>query len=151
MDNKTDKTKVQPTAPSPRGGQGGGAATHYPYQTAMPDRYRLLKEFARKNRQHPTEAESLLWEFLRRNLWGVKFNRQHVIADYIADFACIEKDIVIEVDGSYHSEEEQMEYDEMRTTALQRMGFRVIRFTNEEVFQATNEVLERIEKELNIE
>ena len=118
------------------------------YNTASPDRYMLLKEFAKKNKQHPTEAEKLLWECLRgKNLW-FKFNRQHIVGDYIVDFICIEKSLVVEVDGGYHSEYEQMQKDEMRTESLRRMGFRVIRFANEDVYGRIQDVIDKIKEEL---
>lgn len=69
------------------------------YNTASPDRYVLLKEYADKNKQFPTEAESLLWRNIRARRLNAKFNRQHIISDYIVDFVCIEKKLVIEVDG----------------------------------------------------
>ena len=103
------------------------------YNTASPDRYILLKAFAHKNKQFPTEAESLLWKYIRARQLTVKFNRQHIIGDYIVDFVCIEKKLVVEVDGCYHSEYEQIEKDEFRTERLNEMGFTVIRFSNEEV------------------
>ena len=118
------------------------------YNTASPDRYMLLKEFAKKNKQHPTEAEKLLWECLRgKNLW-FKFNRQHIVGDYIVDFICIEKSLVAEVDGGYHSEYEQIQKDEMRTESLRRMGFRVIRFANEDVYGRIQDVIDKIKEEL---
>ena len=118
------------------------------YNTASPDRYMLLKEFAKKNKQHPTEAEKLLWECLRgKNLW-FKFNRQHIVGDYIVDFICIEKSLVVEVDGGYHSEYEQIQKDEMRTESLRRMGFRVIRFANEDVDGRIQDVIDKIKEEL---
>ena len=118
------------------------------YNTASPDRYMLLKEFAKKNKQHPTEAEKLLWEYLRgRKLW-FKFNRQHIVGDYIVDFICIEKSLVVEVDGGYHSEYEQIQKDEMRTESLRRMGFRVIRFANEDVYGRIQDVIDKIKEEL---
>ena len=118
------------------------------YNTASPDRYMLLKEFAKKNKQHPTEAEKLLWECLRgKNLW-FKFNRQHIVGDYIVDFICIEKSLVVEVDGGYHSEYEQLQKDEMRTESLRRMGFRVIRFANEDVYGRIQDVIDKIKEEL---
>ena len=118
------------------------------YNTASPDRYMLLKEFAKKNKQHPTEAERLLWECLRgKNLW-FKFNRQHIVGDYIVDFICIEKSLVVEVDGGYHSEYEQIQKDEMRTESLRRMGFRVIRFANEDVYGRIQDVIDKIKEEL---
>ena len=108
----------------------------------------LLKEFAKKNKQHPTEAEKLLWECLRgKNLW-FKFNRQHIVGDYIVDFICIEKSLVVEVDGGYHSEYEQIQKDEMRTESLRRMGFRVIRFANEDVYGRIQDVIDKIKEEL---
>ena len=85
---------------------------------------------------------------IKRQL-GVKFNRQHVIGDYIVDFVCLEKRLVIEVDGEYHNEAGQTEQDFDRTIQLSRMGFDVIRFCNDEVFSRIDEVLERISKELD--
>ena len=118
------------------------------YNTAAPDRYKLLREFAKKNKQYPTEAEKLLWEYLRgKNLW-FKFNRQHIVGDYLVDFICIEKGLVIEVDGGYHSEYEQMQMDECRTEHLEHMGLRVIRFSNEEILTDIEGVLDNIRKEL---
>ena len=118
------------------------------YNTASPDRYMLLKEFAKKNKQHPTEAEKLLWECLRgKNLW-FKFNRQHIVGDYIVDFICIEKSLVVEVDGGYHSEYEQIQKDEMRTESVRRMGFRLIRFANEDVYGRIQDVIDKIKEEL---
>jgi very-short-patch-repair endonuclease len=103
------------------------------YNTASPDRYLLLKDFAQTNKRFPTDAERLLWEHIRAKQLSFKFNRQHIIGDYIVDFVCIEKRLVIEVDGGYHSEYKQMEKDEFRTQRLKDMGFHVIRFKNEDI------------------
>ena len=111
------------------------------YNTASPDRYTLLKDFALKNKQFPTEAEKLLWQYICAKQLTVKFNRQHIIGDYIVDFVCIEKKLVVEVDGGYHSEYEQIEKDEFRTERLNEMGFTVIRFSNEEVLGNTPSVI----------
>ena len=119
------------------------------YNTASPDRYVLLKEFAHKNKQFATEAESLLWEHIRAKRLAVKFNRQHIIGDYIVDFVCIEKKLVIEVDGGYHSEYEQIEKDEFRTERLKELGFSVIRFTNEEVIKDIWGTINKIKSILN--
>lgn len=121
----------------------------YKYVTASPDRYALLKGFAKENKKFPTEAESMLWAILSHKRTGYKFNRQHVIGDYIVDFVCLEKDLVIEVDGGYHSELKQMIYDEDRTAALERIGFDVIRFTNDEVLSQYDRVLNQITEYLN--
>ena len=119
------------------------------YNTASPDRYLLLKDFAIKNKQFPTEAEMLLWQHIRAGQLSVKFNRQHIIGDYIVDFVCIEKKLVIEVDGGYHSEYEQIEKDEFRTERLNAMGFTVIRFSNEEVIGNILGVINRIKIKLS--
>lgn len=80
-----------------------------------------------------TTAEKILWEELRNNKTGYKFRKQHPIGDYIADFICIEKKLVIEVDGGYHNSMEQQQNDEIRTADINKMGYSVIRFSNEEV------------------
>ena len=116
------------------------------YNTASPDRYLLLKDFAHTNKQFPTDAEKMLWEHLRAKQLSVKFNRQHIIGDYIVDFVCIEKNLVIEVDGGYHSEYEQIEKDEFRTERLRDWGFSVIRFKNEEVIGDISNVINIIKK-----
>ena len=119
------------------------------YNTASPDRYLLLKDFAQKDKQFPADAERVLWEYLRAKQLSVKFNRQHIIGDYIVDFVCIEKKLVIEVDGGYHSEYEQIEKDENRTQRLNDWGFNVIRFKNEDIFGDISSVLKTIKIKLN--
>ena len=114
------------------------------YKTASPDRYGLLKVFARENRKNATIAEGVLWEFLRKNTLGVKFLRQHIIGDYIVDFVSREKGLVIEVDGGYHSESRQQAVDELREQNLEKMGYHVIRFTNEDVLYNLNNVIDKI-------
>jgi len=79
---------------------------------------------------------------------GVKFKRQHVIFDYIVDFVCLEKQLVIEVDGAYHNMEEQLEWDAYRTNDLEKVGFRVIRFNNELIINEINSVLETIKQNI---
>lgn len=96
-----------------------------------------------------TEAEKCLWNYLRGNSLGVRFRKQQVIDDYIVDFACLSKQLVIELDGGYHFEKEQMEFDRIRTEQLEHLGFKVIRFTNEEVFCNIEKVLETIKLSLN--
>ncbi|MBR3432074.1 MAG: endonuclease domain-containing protein [Bacteroidaceae bacterium] len=120
------------------------------YNTASPDRYLLLKDFAQTNKRFQTDAERLLWEYIRAKQLSVKFNRQHIIGDYIVDFVCIEKGLVIEVDGGYHSEYDQIEKDEFRTERLRDMVFRVIRFKNEDIARNLPEVLNTIKKQLDL-
>ena len=155
---------VLPLAPSKGGGtvthnsngsteekQGGGTATcksDRPYfMTGRNNAYRLIEE-AKRMRKEPTEAEAALWELLRDKKLGDKFRRQHLIDDFIVDFVCLSKNLVIEVDGGYHNDLTQKEYDEQRTLFLNEKGFRVIRFTNEEVLGNTEAVLKEIKQEL---
>ena len=119
------------------------------YKTASPDRYGLLKVFARENRKNATPAEDLLWGYLKGNSLGVKFLRQHIIGDYIVDFVSRHGGLVIEVDGGYHSEPRQQVDDERREEALEGMGYHVIRFTNEEVLYDIDKVIEQIEHYFN--
>ncbi len=121
------------------------------FKTASPDRYRLLKDFARKNRKNPTLAEQVLWKYIREQVLGVKFLRQHVIGDYIADFVAPGCMLVIEVDGAYHSEPKQMRDDIVRTSALEKSGFKVIRFSNDEVLYNTNETINRIKESIDMD
>jgi len=115
------------------------------YKTASPDRYELLKAFARENRKNATLAENVLWEYLRNGELEEKSLRQHIIGDYIADFVSRHDGLVIEVDGGYHSEPRQQEEDKLREEVLEQMGYHVIRFTNEEVLCDIENVLNQIE------
>ena len=121
----------------------------YGYQTADPVVYRLLKEYARHNRNNPTDAEELLWQYLKSEGLGVTFKRQHIIGDYIADFVCLTERLIIELDGGYHQTSQQMASDAQRTQWLENRGFRVLRFTNEELFNDVNKVLYTIENIIN--
>ena len=108
-----------------------------------------LFRFARLNRQAQTEAEIILWSFLRnRGLKGFKFRRQHPIADFIADFYCLESNLVVEVDGDYHLDHHQKEYDEGRSYVLSEFDIKVVRFTNKEVLEDIEFVLEEISRHL---
>ena len=118
------------------------------FRWAASDRYALLKDFAKQNRKNATLAESRLWEQIRNKNLGVEFRRQHIIADFIADFVCLDRMLIIEIDGGYHSERKQIEDDEIRTERLNRLGFQVIRFTNEKVLFDIEYVLQEILKAL---
>ena len=99
-------------------------------------------DHAKHLRQSSTDAEALLWQRLRNAQLGVKFRRQHRVAGYILDFACFERGLAIELDGSQHFG--QAAYDDRRTAAIERLGLRVLRFWNNEVLLRTNDVLARI-------
>ena len=114
------------------------------YKTSSPDRYLMLREYARMNRKNATLAEQYLWEHLRGKAIGVEFLRQHVIGDYIVDFVSRHEGLVIEVDGGYHSEPRQQADDAIREKYLEERGFHVMRFSNEEVLFDINKVTEQI-------
>lgn len=121
------------------------------FATADPMLYGLLKEHAKRMRQMPTETESLLWRYLSQNYLGVPFRRQHIILDNIVDFVSLSAKLVIEVDGGYHDDLRQKYHDDLRTEELNRMGFRVIRFTNDEVYNEIEKVIGKIKNELQNE
>lgn len=100
--------------------------------------------FSRKLRHEMTDAEKHFWRHLRmRQLYGVKFRRQHPVGKYVLDFACIEQKIAIEVDGGQHMENPKQ--DEIRTAWLEAKGWQVLRFWNNEVLQNIDGVLQVIE------
>jgi len=104
-------------------------------------------EQARFLKKVQTEAESFLWQRLRnRKLNGFKFRRQHPIDKYIADFYCHETKLIIEVDGEIHLNNDQIVYDKIRTEELESLGLRVIRFTNRQVLDKIDHVLQEISK-----
>ncbi|UCV15206.1 endonuclease domain-containing protein [Quatrionicoccus australiensis] len=93
-------------------------------------------------RKEATDAERFLWQFLRDKQLGVKFRRQHPFSNYVLDFVCLERKLVIELDGGQHAETASA--DNERTRFLQVAGFRVLRFWNNQVFQETEAVIESI-------
>ena len=118
----------------------------YGYKTANPIIAKKLVARARENRKNPTEAEDALWQEIRNSNLGSKFRRQHYISNFIADFVCLEKSLIVEVDGEIH--DHQKEYDEGRTYELEQLGFKVIRFSNEEVTTNLDFIKKRIIDEL---
>lgn len=98
---------------------------------------------ARDLRSRPTDAEWWLWQSLRlRQFAGYRFRRQHPLPPYIVDFVCLERRLIVEVDGAQHAE--QVEYDAVRDAWLRENGFRVLRFTNAEVLSAREAVEQTI-------
>ncbi len=110
-----------------------------------------MKNFANELRKNQTDAERHLWYYLRsRRFQGYKFRRQYFIESYIVDFICLEKKLVIELDGGQHNLNEVIEYDKKRTDFLISKGFEVLRFWNNEVLNQTNDVLNCIYNKLMI-
>ncbi|MBC7556544.1 MAG: endonuclease domain-containing protein [Chryseobacterium sp.] len=104
-------------------------------------------QFLRKNE---TETEKILWENLRDNqLQGFKFRRQHPISLYIADFYCHKLKLIIEIDGGYHDSSEQVQKDQERTEILNSNGLEVIRFTDQEIAENIEKVIEQITLKIN--
>jgi very-short-patch-repair endonuclease len=104
---------------------------------------------ARELRSTSTQAESKLWQHLRnRQLNNFKFVRQEPIGPYIADFVCRTKKLVIEIDGVTHETLEELAHDAARTAFLVREGYRVVRFSNEQIYGDLSPVLEAIGQHL---
>jgi very-short-patch-repair endonuclease len=104
--------------------------------------------FAKQLRSHGTDAERRLWQRLRnRQVCNAKFRRQHPLPPYVVDFVCLEQRLIIEADGGQHLE--QQAHDEKRTAFLEALGFRVLRFWNDEILTQTEDVLEAIFRVLN--
>lgn len=122
-------------------------AAHLYRETAGAD-YSLQKEHAREMRSNPTEAEDILWQHLRNSQLGHKIRRQHPINEFIADFICLEAQLVIEVDGGYHQDAEQMEEDARRTRILNTIGYEVLRLSNEEVLYTPEQTCAKIKAEI---
>jgi len=136
-----------PFSPLPGSPKGGEKIPRW--STADKMTYRILKELAKKQKDHSTEAEVFLWQNLKGKQLGYKFRRQHIIDQFIADFVCLKKRLIVEVDGGYHTLPDVQISDEERTNRLKELGFKVIRFTNEEVIHDIESVLKKIKDMLN--
>jgi very-short-patch-repair endonuclease len=118
-----------------------------PWMTS-PEFWEKLKPIAREMRREPTQAESMLWERLRKNqVAGLPFRRQFPIERFIVDFYCPAIKLVIEVDGLIH-QYSQLE-DDIRKDYIESLGIKVIRFSNEEIFTKISEVLKAIQAKIN--
>jgi very-short-patch-repair endonuclease len=107
---------------------------------------KYLKSIRRDLRNDGTAAEATLWRYLQnKKLGGRKFRRQHSIGNYIVDFYCPQERIAVELDGEYHFTSAGYEADKIRDAYLDSLGIVVIRFENEVVFHAIEEVLEKIQ------
>ena len=114
---------------------------------SMPKTHRIyppLLEHSRELRHPQTPAEATLWQHLRNRNLVYKFRRQHPIDRFIIDFYCAEARLCIEIDGSSHLETEQIEYDAVRTEYLEQIGYKVIRFMNEDVRYNIHAVIDEI-------
>jgi len=104
---------------------------------------------ARTLRRNQTEAEKLLWFRIRKKqIKDSQFFRQRPIGSYIVDFYCPKSKLVIEIDGGQHYEEDNIKRDLIRDEHLKKMGFRIMRFTNLDIFKNIDGVLDKIYKEI---
>jgi adenine-specific DNA-methyltransferase len=105
------------------------------------------RDAARQLRHEQTGAENVLWNALRnRQVLNLKFRRQHPLGNYIADFCCLEKGLIIELDGSQHLD--RVLQDEERTRWLNSQGFHVLRFCNHEVTPNPEGAIEKIKNHI---
>ena len=121
------------------------------WMTADPTEYELLKENAKNNRRNMTEAESVFWSLVKGSSFGQRCLRQHIIGDYIVDFLFRKSKLIVEIDGGYHQTIEQQEDDAIRTRQLEQKGYRLIRFTNEQILMDTENVINQLKVSLNRE
>lgn len=110
--------------------------------------YPALKEYAAENRRNMTPAEKALWQQLRCKRLGVKFLRQYIIGNYIVDFFCPSKQLIIEVDGKYYYAEDNQDFDAIRDAYLSQQGYKVLRFINEQVLCNIDQVIATIRTRL---
>ena len=140
--------EARTSPPSPLSVYGEGADhSNWPWYTNH-ELWEKLKPLAREKRHEPTMAEQMLWRYLRnRQLSGYKFRRQHSFDRFIVDFYSPNSSLIIEVDGPIH--EYTADEDSLRTEYLHSFGLRILRFTNEEVLNNINIVIQQIEKSIS--
>ncbi len=133
-------TSPRKESPSPLQGEGWGEGEH-PRNLALTDNAQSL-------RKRMTEVEKTLWYYLRdRRFEGLKFRRQYPLGKFIVDFICVEKKLIIELDGGQHAINANR--DLMRDIWLGEQGYHVVRFWNNEVIENLNGVLETLHSYLN--
>ena len=152
--------EIKSLVPPPISGGGydckdaGGRATHGAVAEGEGDKTKegfkvnkLLKQRSRDLRKNLTDAEQKLWQKLRnKQIDDHKFRRQFVLGNYIVDFICIDKRLIVEVDGGQHMD--NVDYDLQRDEWLKKQNFKVLRFWNNQVLSEIDSVLEVIVKNL---
>ena len=109
---------------------------------------KIIFQHAEKLRKKMTDAEKIIWEKLCNKQLGVKIRRQHPIWKFIADYYCHEIKLVIEIDGGIHLLEENKEYDISREVTLNEFGIEIIRFSNDQVEEEIDSVIEKIKEKI---
>src|SRR4051812_9738296 len=110
----------------------------------------LIFKKAEELRNNPTEAENLLWNYLRQNNLGVKFRRQHAAHIYVLDFYAHQIKLAIEIDGTIHDFEDVKRNDIERQTYLESLGITVLRFSNVDVFENIELIVQKIQETIKI-
>lgn len=149
-DDQNQNTDKQATLSGGRGAGGEVEKNPTPniplHAGAQPHQFKHAREL----RQEMTEAEKVLWDHLRaRRFMDLKFRRQHPLLEFITDFYCHELKLIVEVDGGYHEKDDVQYYDEVRTKELKRYGYSVIRFTNNEVLDDIEGVINELKNKVN--
>ncbi len=137
----SDFVKPKPLSISPRSGEDFKSSE---LNTTNKIDWHSNIDNAKQHRSDPTVAEKIVWEHLRAKQIDLKFRRQHLIDKYIVDFVCLDKRLVVEIDGKYH--EQNKDQDDIRTSVLESLGYKVIRFTNEEVIANIDSVIASIKE-----
>ena len=104
-----------------------------------------ILNYARSMRKNSTKQESVLWSILRnRQFENLKFRRQYPIGNYIADFVCLEKNLIIEIDGGQHNTPDNIVYDRQRSEYLKSLGYKVVRFWNNDINENIDGVYQKL-------
>ena len=136
--------------PSPPKGGTARQDSFSLFDNAAPAIRKMLTTNAKTNRKNPTKAEAAFWNIVKNNqVAGFKFRREHPIGTFIADFVNIEKRLIFEIDGGYHNDPKQKEYDHYRSKFLNHYGWKVYRLTNEQVLNYPGRTLATIRRELS--
>jgi very-short-patch-repair endonuclease len=106
---------------------------------------RNLRERRRELRKNSTTAERVFWNEVRGGKLGAKFKRQNSIGGYIADFYCQKAKLIIELDGGIHDSEDAIEYDKIRDKYFTELGYKVLRYKNEDVLENMDNILYTIQ------
>jgi very-short-patch-repair endonuclease len=146
MANKSSPLVGEVASPPQADEPEGGIVSDRAAKSGEDDKAHHMIDRARKLRKELTDVEVKLWCRLRRMKLGVRFRRQCPIGPYVADFACHDPKLIVELDGGQHSEPDQLEYDERRSVWLQSQGFEILRYWNFQINEEMEEVVEAIEK-----
>mgnify|MGYP000035309128 CR=1 FL=1 len=125
-----------------------GKAVREKYLETHPSEYKLLKEIALKRKNKTTKEERLLWDVLSTKKTTFKFRRYYIIDEFMVDFICLEKKLIVEVDGKHHTTPQQIEATNLRTKILKEFGYQIIRLNEKEITDDIENVISKLETSL---